>query len=57
MMVGPGCSDDMSAVSEMTMVSVVSTMDVPDEEHYRDNNLPSMITNHHHLSRRANRKS
>lgn len=41
-MVGPGCSDDISVVSDLTTPTVVSSLNVPDEEHYKDT-LPPMI--------------
>jgi len=41
-MVGHGCSDDISVVSDLTTPTVVSSIHVPDEEHYKDT-LPPMI--------------
>jgi hypothetical protein len=41
-MVGHGCSDDISVVSDLTTPTVVSSLHVPEEEHYRDT-LPPMI--------------
>lgn len=41
-MVGHGCSDEISVVSDLTTPTVVSSIHVPDEEHYRDT-LPPMI--------------
>jgi len=41
-MVGPGCSDDCSVVSDLTTPTVLAGVSVPDEEHYRDT-LPPMI--------------
>jgi hypothetical protein len=35
-MVGPGCSDDVSIMSDLTTPTVVSSLNVPDEEHYKD---------------------
>ena len=46
-MVGPGCSDDVSVVSDLTTPTVVQNGHIHDEEHYRDNNnnhaLPPML--------------
>ena len=41
-MVGHGCSDDISVMSDLTTPTVVVGVQVPDEEHYRDT-LPPMI--------------
>jgi hypothetical protein len=41
-MVGPGCSDDISIMSDLTTPTVVSSLNVPDEEHYKDT-LPPML--------------
>lgn len=41
-MVGHGCSDDISVVSDLTTPTVVVGVPVPEEEHYRDT-LPPMI--------------
>ena len=41
-MVGPGVSDDISVVSDLTTPTVLADVSVPDEEHYRDT-LPPMI--------------
>lgn len=41
-MVGPGCSDDISVVSDLTTPTVVSSLHVPEEEHYRES-LPPML--------------
>jgi hypothetical protein len=41
-MVGHGCSDDVSVMSDLTTPTVHQGMAVPDEEHYRDT-LPPMI--------------
>jgi hypothetical protein len=41
-MVGEGCSDEISVVSDLTTPTVVSHQHVPEEEHYRDT-LPPMI--------------
>ena len=43
-MVGPGCSDDVSVVSDLTTPTVVQNPHVNEEEHYRDNHaLPPML--------------
>jgi hypothetical protein len=42
-MVGPGCSDDISVVSDLTTPTVVQGAHVPDEEHYRDTLPPLLI--------------
>jgi hypothetical protein len=42
-MVGPGCSDDCSVISDMTTPTVCSGVAIPDEEHYREGNLPPMM--------------
>mmetsp|Transcript_15603 Transcript_15603/g.34089 ORF Transcript_15603/g.34089 Transcript_15603/m.34089 type:complete len:398 (+) Transcript_15603:370-1563(+) len=41
-MVGHGVSDDISVVSDLTTPTVVSSVHVPEEEHYKDT-LPPMI--------------
>lgn len=41
-MVGAGCSDDISVVSDLTTPTVLTGVPVPEEEHYRDT-LPPMI--------------
>ncbi|EEC44085.1 predicted protein [Phaeodactylum tricornutum CCAP 1055/1] len=41
-MVGSGCSDDVSIMSDLTTPTVVNDRHVPEEEHYRDT-LPPMI--------------
>jgi hypothetical protein len=41
-MVGPGCSDDISVVSDLTTPTVVSSLNVADEEHYKET-LPPML--------------
>jgi hypothetical protein len=41
-MVGHGVSDDISVVSDLTTPTVVSSLNVPEEENYRDT-LPPMI--------------
>jgi len=41
-MVGHGCSDDISVVSDLTTPTVVTGVPVPEEEHYKDS-LPPMI--------------
>lgn len=41
-MVGPGCSDDISVISDLTTPTVVSSLNVPDEEHYKET-LPPMV--------------
>jgi len=41
-MVGQGCSDDCSVVSDLTTPTVCTGVPVPEEEHYRDT-LPPMI--------------
>lgn len=46
-MVGHGCSDDVSIMSDLTTPTVVQGSSVPDEEHYRDT-LPPMIVGGHH---------
>jgi hypothetical protein len=42
-MVGPGCSDDCSVMSDLTTPTVVSGVTIPEEEHYRDTLPPMMI--------------
>lgn len=41
-LVGPGCSDDISIVSDLTTPTVVSSLNVADEEHYSEA-MPPMI--------------
>lgn len=41
-MVGHGCSDEISVVSDLTTPTVVSSLHVPEEEHYRES-LPPML--------------
>jgi hypothetical protein len=42
-MVGYGVSDDVSILSDLTTPTVVSSLLVPEEEHYRDGSLPPMM--------------
>lgn len=42
-MVGHGCSDDYSVMSDLTTPTVVNDSHVADEEHYRHDPLPPMI--------------
>ena len=42
-MVGHGVSDDVSVVSDLTTPTVVSSLHIPEEEHYRDGSLPPMM--------------
>ena len=42
-MVGYGVSDDVSILSDLTTPTVVSSLHVPEEEHYGDGSLPPMV--------------
>ncbi|GKY94387.1 hypothetical protein MPSEU_000404700 [Mayamaea pseudoterrestris] len=42
-MVGHGVSDDMSVMSDLTTPTVVSSLHIPEEEHYREGSLPPMM--------------
>lgn len=42
-MVGHGVSDDVSVVSDLTTPTVVSSLHIPEEEHYREGSLPPML--------------
>lgn len=42
-MVGPGCSDDISVVSDLTTPTVVSSLHVPEEEQYKETTPPMIV--------------
>ena len=42
-MVGPGCSDDISIVSDLTTPTVVSSLNVPEEEQYKEASPPMVV--------------
>ena len=46
-MVGHGCSDDISVVSDLTTPTVLTGVPVPEEEHYRETLPPMMVGGGH----------